>query len=214
MQRKKQHSIGSLSELLAYEAELDRAVCGLSLGEDHETRLAQQGAHDATPTPHFVLDELFGQVTFDESTHLLDVGCSTGRVLAHFVSKGLPGHATGIELDPELAAVAQQWTGRFPNVDVIQGSVLDLDLDSYNLFYLFNPFEPHILEAFIEELEAQLTHPFTLIHMSDNGDRWRYESRPGWTQLAVGSFLHFRDARGFKIQVYDWPQRYSIWRHE
>ena len=204
----------NLDDLIAWEAALDRSISGISLADDRTTRFADQGAHDATPTYHFVLDELFGQVPFDAHTRLLDVGCSVGRVLAHFVWRGYPGEATGVELDPELATIAQAWSARHSHLHVIQGNVLDFDLGAYNLFYLFNPFAPNVLQQFIEAIEAQARTSCTLIHMSDNGDTWHYVGRPGWTELASGRIQHFRNARGRQVAAYDDPQHYTIWRYE
>lgn len=63
------------------------------------TRFAQQGAHNPTPTPYFILENLFSELDFSEKSHLLDVGCGTGHVLSFFIHSNLPGRATGIELD-------------------------------------------------------------------------------------------------------------------
>ena len=211
MAKRTQHSLNNLDDLLAWEAAVDRSVCGFSLADERETRFAQQGAHDAAPTYYFVLAQLLGHCTFDEHAHLLDVGCSTGRVLAHFVHEGLPGKATGVELDGELAATAQAWTARYPQLEVINRNVLDLDLSIYTHFYLFNPFSPGVLQSFIETLEVQVTRPCTVIHMSDNGDTWHYVGRAGWTELASGRIQHFRNDRGRKVEAYEDPQHYTIW---
>lgn len=206
--------IKTLKELLAFDDAIDQAVCGVSLEAPESTRLAAKGAHDPTPTPYFVLDELFDYLSFNERSHLLDVGCSTGRVLAYFLRKGFPGRATGIELDPKLAAVAQTWTARHPNLEVIQGSVLDVDLSDYTDFYLFNPFDSPILSKFIRAIEAQVKHACCVIHMSDNGDYWWYQGRDGWTEVASGEFQFYKNERGFPVRVYDYPQHYTVWRFD
>lgn len=209
-----QRLLRSEEDLLAYEAEIDRAVCGVSLAAPEETRYANRGAHDSTPTFYFVLEKLFGQFSFNSRSHLLDVGCGTGRVLAHFLRAGCPGTATGIELDPELAAAASSWAAYHENLAVIEGSVLDLDLSPFTDFYLFNPFDQGILQQFIEQLELQVDHPCTVVHMSDNGDTWRYTGRPGWTQVGEGRISGFTNARGRLVEVYDCPQHWSSWRYD
>lgn len=206
--------ITTLTDLLAYEAQVDRSVCGFAFDSDPETRLAAEGAHDPTPTYYFVLEELFKHYSFSDDSHLLDVGCGAGRVLAHFLLEGYPGTVTGIELDPHLASVAREWTRGHRNVRVLQGNVLDLDLGQFTDFYLFNPFDQGVLQRFILAVEYQVTRPCTVIHMSDNGDSWRYTGRPGWTELASGSFLTYRNARGYQVKVYDNPQHYTVWRYD
>lgn len=214
MLRKGQRAISNVGDLLAHDEQVDREVCGISLAEERETRYADQGAHDASATFYFVLEELFEHFSFGESSHLLDVGCSTGRVLAHFLRQGYPGRATGVELDPELARVAASWTAPHDNLDVIQGSALNLDLNRYTDLYLFNPFSPGVLQEFIEAIEAELTHPITLIHMSDNGDTWHYVGRTGWTELASGRIQNYRNARGYPFKAYPDSQHYTVWRYE
>lgn len=207
-------AVDNLSDLLAYEAAVDISICGIALDEQLETRLANQGAHDPTPTPYFVLEELFGHFSFGPDSHLLDVGCGTGRVLAYFASQGYSGRATGIELDPALADQTWQWSRRHAGIRVLQGDALAIDLSPYTDFYLFNPFDPNILQQFIQAIECQVSHPCTVVHMSDNGDTWRYVGRDGWTQLATGSFQDYRNSRGYPIRVYDHPQHYTVWHYD
>lgn len=214
MARRDEALIRSEADLIAYDEAIDRAVCGISLVGPEKTSLADQGAHDPTPTPYFVLRQLFAPLAFDERSHLLDVGCSTGRVLAHFLRESYPGKATGVELDPQLAQVAQSWVARHPNLRVVQGSVLDLDLSEYTHFYLFNPFDASVLVQFIEAIEAQLEHACTVVHMSDNGDTWWYLGRPGWSELASGKIQHYRNARGFPVTIYEDPQHYTVWQYD
>ena len=206
--------IRTLADLLAADDARDRATCGVSLQGPEQTRLAELGAHDPTPTSYFVLEQLFAHFRFGASSHLLDVGCGTGRVLAHFLHEGCPGHATGIELDPRLAAQAHTWARHHPNLTVIQGSALEADLSPYTDFYLFNPFNPNVLQQFIEALERQVAHACTVVHMSDNGDTWRYLGRPGWTEVASGRIQHWRNERGYPIEVYEDPQHYTVWRYD
>lgn len=207
-------TISNLTDLLAWEAAQDAALTGMTLDLQRTTNLADEGAHDPDPTPYFVLDALFGHYAFDEHSHLLDVGCGTGRVLAYYLRQGFPGTATGVELDAQLAQAAQFWTARHSNLEVLQGSALDLDFSRYTDFYLFNPFDQGVLQRFIEKLELEVTSPCTLVHMSDNGDTWRYVGRPGWTELASGTFQYAQNDRGFKIKVYDHPQHYTVWRYD
>ena len=181
------------------------AIAGRSLERAEKTRHAAEGAHDPTPTPYSVLDNLFGDLGLTKDSRLLDVGCGAGRVLAYFVGAGLPGCVTGVELDPVLAAEAAAWSERYPQVEVVAGSALDLPLAGYTHVYLFNPFDTPVLQAFLDKLEREAAGPVTLVHMSDNGEWPAYLGRTGWTVLREGTF----DLPG---EEGDCPQHFTVRR--
>ena len=208
-------SIASKADLLAADAARDVALCGRSLGEAAPVHpdLASAGAHEPTPTPYFVLEELLGKLGLTADDHLLDVGCGTGRVLAYAASQ-LPCRATGVELDARLANIASSWAASFPQLNVIAGSVLDISFAPYTCFYLFNPFDTAVLARFLDKAEREAARPITLVHMSDNGESFAYLGRPGWRLVRSDSIQMFQTASGRSIKFYEFPQHYSVWRFE
>ena len=124
------------------------------------------------------------------------------------------GPLAQIVVRKQLAEQAHAWACHHPNLTVVQGSALEADLSPYTDFYLFNPFDQGILQQFIEKVEVEVNHPCTLVHMSDNGDTWRYLGRPGWTEVASGRIQHWRNERGYPIEVYEDPQHYTVWRYD
>ena len=186
-----QLAISSKDQLMAADEARDIATCGCSLMRLANTRFASAGAHDPTPTPYFVLEELFGRFGLGPDSHVLDVGCGMGRALAYYAEAGLPGRMTGIELDPALAQFASSWSRDRPNLQVICGDVLDLSLAPYSHFYLFNPFDTAVLLKFLAMLEAEAARPITLAHMSDNGETYFYIGRTGWSLVDEGAFQKY-----------------------
>lgn len=181
----------------------DLQICGRSLEGDERSRFAAQGAHSPTPTPYAVLGDLLGPLGLTDDSHLLDVGCGRGRVLAFFVGEGLSGRITGVELDPALAAEAAAWSRRYDNVEVLCGSVLELDLSGFTHVYLFNPFDTPVLREFLDRLERSARAPVTLVHMSDNGEWVAYLGRRGWSVLREG-VVELPGEEG------DCPQHFSV----
>lgn len=206
--------VSSAEELFAADASRDARICGRSLAQPGPSRFAREHAHEPTPTPYFILEDLFANLEFAEDAHLLDVGCGTGRVLAYFADAGYPGRATGVELDPELARDAASWARGFANLNVIEGSALDVPLAEYTHFYLFNPFDTVILLGFLAAVEAQAARSVMLVHMSDNGETYFYIGRAGWSLVKEGEFQKHPDSRGRMFSVYEGPQHYSIWRFD
>lgn len=199
-------------ELFQADMARDIALAGRSLAAPHATRFAEEGAHDPTPTPYFVLDELLGPLHLGEGNHLLDVGCGCGRVLAYMQECFPSARATGVELDPELARIAQAWAEPHPNLTVRQASVLDLDLTPFTHIYLFNPFDTAVLTRFLDKLAREARHPVTLVHMSDNGETYSYLGRAGFSLMLEGSIQSYRTAEGAVVEVFGCPQHWSRWR--
>lgn len=152
----------------------------------------------------------WGGLSFEQTDHLLDVGCGAGRVLVYAAATQLPCRVTGVELDGRLAARAASWTRGRDGLEVIAGSALDIPLGAYTHFYLFNPFDQVLLVEFLDRLEAQVRRSITLVHMSDNGESFAYLGRAGWMREREGSFYE-HPAGGFPI--FGYPQHYSIWRY-
>ena len=94
---------------------------------------------------------------------------------------------------------------------MVCGSALDMPLESFTHFYLFNPFDNNVLLAFLDKLEARARRRVVLVHMSDNGENYSYMGRPGWTLREQGEFWRYPhgDKRGFTM--FGCPQHYSIW---
>ena len=115
---------------------------------------------------------------------------------------------------PDLARFTASWTRGFANLDVIEGSAVDVPLAEYTHFYLFNPFDTVVLLDFLAAVEAQATRPVMLAHMSDNGETYFYIGRAGWSLVREGEFQKHPDSRGRMFSVYEHPQHYSIWRFE
>lgn len=200
--------------LAAADIAIDRLIAGAPLDPGELRAPCAPGAHAPTPTPYFIARDLCAKMDLDGSSHVLDVGCGMGRMLACHAAMRLPGRVTGVELDAELAARAAAWTRAHDGLAVVSGSALDMPLSSYTHFYLFNPFDSAVLARFLDTLEREAGASVLLVHMSDNGENYAYLGRPGWKLREEGFFHEFCEGRRRSFEVYGCPQHYSIWKLE
>lgn len=189
-----------------HDRRLDKKICGRDLSRTVTSIYRQtMGATSSQPTRYGALDILFRDLTFSAEDSLLDVGCAKGRVLAYLLHRKFPGKLTGIELNRQVAAEAKAWTDRFPQITLLCGNVFDLNLNSFTVFYLFNPMMPDTLRRFLEKLEQELTHPATLIFLSRPDVPMDH---PGWTLLRKGII-----DKKWGMPLFNGRQAYAIARY-
>ena len=195
------------------DAYIDRRICGQSLVEyvpsifrDDENGVGGTGSH---ASPYCVLECIFSHVTLTASDTLMDVGCGKGRILAFLVKEHCPCQIYGVEHNPEVARLAAQWSERYEQVHIIQGDAFQLDYNPFTVLTLARPFLPKTFLSFVEQLEATLTHPVTLIYYEDQESSYLLRKRSGWRML-------FREkvARIRGVKIAPWPQGYSIWVYD
>ena len=182
----------------------DRKVCGISLSKFVPSM--REGATGSQSTPYLVLDTVFQDAVFTAEDSLIDVGCGKGRVLAYLLKRKCPCKLSGIELNPEVAAIGQGWAEKYPNVNIMCGDAFQLDYNPYSIIYMGRPFEPELFLQFIEMLEQTLKHPIKLYYWVEQQSGHYLDDRRGWT-LEKRDILFTR--KGFFVAMT--PQRYSIW---
>ena len=185
----------------------DKKICGMSLVRFVPTPYAEtHGATGSQSTPYWGLEKLFKDVEFRGSDHLIDVGCGKGRVLAYLAGMNCAADITGVELNPEVAMTAKQWTKRYSNINVIEGNAFDLDYDTYNKMFMFRPMETGAFIDFITKVEGDMTHPLTLYYYADQQSSYYLNIRPGWSLMSRAEII-----AGHGFFIHPEPQRYSIW---
>ncbi len=186
----------------------DRKVCGQSLSACEHVDI--EGVTGYQAASYWELDRLFRKETFTANDHIIDVGCGKGRLLAYMLRRNFPGAISGVEISPHLAAIVRQWTQRVgnPKVHVIEGDALELNYNPYTLLYIFRPFTTAFFQAFIQRVEATVTHPIKFFYLSDQGDGEYLLDRSGWQMIRWG-----RQQKHYGLYLELWPQRYSVWSY-
>jgi SAM-dependent methyltransferase len=177
---------------LARNAWLDLRY-GRFLGGTVTTRFAHLGAFDTANSDYDDLAGLFAAAGLSPDDVIVDVGCGRGRVLNWLLAHHPENVVYGIELDPEIAAATARRLRRHPSVRIVCGDATELLPVEATVFYLFNPFEEHVVRRFAE----------SVLRLGDDG-----LSRERRIVYYRSKFLApFRDSDRFRIERIDLPSR-------
>ena len=123
---------------------------GSFLGGTVTTRFAHLGAFDTANSDYDDLPALFAAARLGADDVIVDVGCGKGRVVNWLLAHHPENVVYGIELDPEIAAATARRLRRYPSVRIVCGDATALLPVEATVFYLFNPFEEHVVRRFAE----------------------------------------------------------------
>jgi SAM-dependent methyltransferase len=99
-------------------------------------------------------------------TRVLDVGCGPGKFCVIGAATTM-GHFTGVEQRAQLVAVARNLIAdsAIDRVEILHANITSVEFEDYDAFYLFNPFEENVRQAFqidaTVELKTQLYGIYT-----------------------------------------------------
>jgi SAM-dependent methyltransferase len=109
------------------------------------------------PSPDRFLCKIMTQLPIRFSDRLLDVGCGKGYAL--FLFHRFPFEVTdGVEISPYLVKIARLNLQKLkiPAVIYLSDAAAFQNLDSYNYFYLANPFPENVMAEFLENLKLSM----------------------------------------------------------
>jgi SAM-dependent methyltransferase len=121
--------------------------------------------HRSSPSGGRELVRLLASCAVGNQDTMLDIGCGKGNAIR--TMQQLPfARVDGIELAPELVAVARSNFGRLGSrhTTIFQGDARTFDrYADYSYFYLYNPFPAQVMECLLAAIEVSLeTNPRTL----------------------------------------------------
>ncbi len=192
-----------------FDEKKDKKICGCSLVKYVPSLYREtMGATGSESTCYWALEKIIGDSSFGPDDSFIDVGCGKGRVLAYMQSKGYPCRLTGIELNKDVAAYAQQWASRYENMTVLNGNAFELDYNDYSVLFMGRPFETETFYKFIDQLEEKLKHGIRLFYWWDTQSGAYLEDRKGWTMIRRGII-----SKSHGLYMYRCPQRYTLWEY-
>lgn len=192
-----------------FDGRKDQRICGCSLVKYVPSLYREtMGATGSESTCYWALDTIFKDFSFDKSDSFIDVGCGKGRVLAYLADKQVPCALTGIELNKDVAAYAQNWAKRYDSISIINGNAFELDYNDYTVMFIARPFETEMFQKFTEYLESNLKHKIRFIYWWDTQSGSFLENRAGWNMLKREWIF-----TSHGLFMYRCPQRYTIWEY-
>lgn len=123
--------------------------------EPEELGLDPARSNRYTPSGFRFLRTALDQLTIHESDRILDVGCGKGHAMRTLLRYPF-ARVDGLELSPELAAIAQRNLRRHRSrsrVMVGDAGSFGSGYADYNMFYLYNPFPELVFEEFLTSLD-------------------------------------------------------------
>lgn len=131
------------------------------------------------PTPSSVMKDSLALLSLVESDVLVDFGCGDGRVLIE-ASKEYGCSGVGVEIDAEMAKTAVlkvKEAGLENKIEIVEGDVVDFDLEKYQVSAWYAYLYPETLEKLVPLFKkiGRGTSPYhrvSGIEMAKIGDVW------------------------------------------
>ena len=155
-------------------------------------------AYKSSPSGGRELLEIVRALDYSPSGCALDIGCGKGSAIRTLLRCGF-ARVDGLELSPGLAQIARRNFSRLRErrTTIFTGDATDFEqFDSYDFYYLYNPFPGEVLEGCVSEIVSSMdrrprrTHILYLNSVHDE------------QIAATGRFdamAHRRNSRGYPI---------------
>jgi SAM-dependent methyltransferase len=112
---------------------------------------------------------------------IVDIGCGVGKLC--FLLRILTEYEiTGIEQRPKLVGIANKIIelNGFKHVSIVQKNMLDLDWDLFDIYYLYNPFQEHLVHEGFCSVENDIEFdPKNFAHYTSEVFRQLTWAKPG-----------------------------------
>lgn len=175
-----------------------------------ELGLDAEGRQGYAPTGWFFLRRALRGVRIGPEDVFVDFGSGMGRVVLHVARLYPARRVVGVELAPELAAVAQQNLGRqrerlrCRDVELVTGDVATFAVpDDMTVAYLYNPFTDDLFRTVLTRIGESLDRAprdLTLVYVNP---------QMAADVLATGRFVHVCTSRPHPASGIDrWSSTY------
>lgn len=119
----------------------------------------EDGAFPVQSSSYRILDALLPELKLKENDVFVDVGSGWGRLLGYLILKGKKCRRYyGIELNSKAVHFSRKVFRKNPQVKIIKKDATKVVIKDATVCFLFNPFDREVLEAWVNNIEANHTY--------------------------------------------------------
>ena len=129
--------------------------------------LSPERSHDYRHSGGIHLEQVLNQFNITADDAIIDFGSGKGGALVTFAKYPF-SRVTGVELMPELVAIAQKNFRilNITNVDMVVTDAADFtDLEPFTYFYFYSPFPRSVMGAVLHNIQNSLQKKPRLVHL-------------------------------------------------
>jgi tRNA1(Val) A37 N6-methylase TrmN6 len=133
----------------------------------HELGLSADRSHHYAHSGGINLENVLNRLNITKEDAIVDFGSGKGGVLITFAKYPF-SKITGVELLPELVAIAEQNFKilKISNVTMVVSDASEFsDLDDYNYFYFYSPFPRNVMAAVLHNIQSSLLKKPRFVHL-------------------------------------------------
>lgn len=164
-----------------------------------------KSAYPVQSISYMYLIELAKKIKYSPDDVFVDVGCAWGRLIGYLLKKTDISKFYGIELNQSIAEKAKKYFKNKSKVEIISGNILNNIPKDGTIFYLFNPFDADVLEAFLTAIDNNIQHSVKIMYLYPTCSEV-FDKHPEWKKTEV---IELMPKRMGKLEMFIYQKDFS-----